>query len=182
MNDRPRQLASPRPAGRRGRGFSVAEALVALAITALLGAALAAATKGAIKSYGVNMGMASLAQTSRTILDRLAGDVRTAVAVDRDTGRLTLIPPVNAEGITEIEYKLSDGTLYYRQTINGTQTSYALVPADGPIQVTSFTVDWVRAEDGEGVWFTRSVTVTLGLQSDENILNATASASLRRNL
>jgi len=178
-----RTQAAARPRGRRPAGFTVAELLLASALLAALGAAMAAATQAFCQTHSENLKLADLAQRGRIILNRLAAETRTASAVNIATNRLTILPAPNAEGLTQIKYELDQGTLYYRRTVNGTETSYPLVESAGDVRVGTFAVSRVTATDGGGVLYTRSVTVRLTLTdtAGRNSIPATVTASLRRN-
>ncbi len=171
------------PTRRRGKGLTVAEMLIALALLAALGGAVAAASHAFLQAHSENVRLADLAQRGRVVLKRLAGETRTAVAVDIGTSRLTIAPAPNGEGLTQLEYELDGGTLYYRRTVNGTETSYPLVDAAGDVRVGTFSVSRVTATDKDGVQYTRSVTVQLTLTDADgrNSLPVTTTATLRRN-
>jgi len=177
---RSRPIGRPR---RLGRGMTVVELLIALALLASLGAAVATATQAFLQAHSENLKLADLAQRGRVILNRLSAETRTATAVSIASNRLTIVPAPNAEGLTQIEYELDQGTLYYRRTVSGTETSYPLVEPTGEVRVGSFQVSWVTATDGEGVQYTRSVTVKLTLTdaAGRNSIPTTVTASLRRN-
>ena len=119
--------------------FTVIEVLLALTILAILLSAVALAMQGGLKCFDESEQIAQLIQTSQVVLNRMMSEVRTAQAVDTDTQRISIIPPENEEGITNIEYEFVDGVLYYRQTINGEQTSQELISSDDAARVISFT-------------------------------------------
>ena len=76
------------------RAFTVAEMIMALVITALLLAAVAAAMHATMYSYKENEQIASVTQTARSILGRMSTDIRTAQAIDYTDGLLSIIPPL----------------------------------------------------------------------------------------
>lgn len=165
-----------------GSAFTVMEALLALTILGLLLAAVAMSMQAGMKNYGENEKIAQLIQTSQVVLNRMMSEIRTAQAVDTDTQRISIIPPENDDGLTNIEYELVDGVLYYRQTINGEQTSQALISSDDVAKVVSFTVSRETAIGEDDLIYTRSVTAALELQAGDNQFTITASACPRRNM
>ena len=162
--------------------FTVIEVLLALTILAILLSAVALAMQGGLKCFDESEQIAQLIQTSQVVLNRMMSEVRTAQAVDTDTQRISIIPPENEEGITNIEYEFVDGVLYYRQTINGEQTSQELISSDDAARVVSFTVSRETAIGEDDLIYTRSVTATLKLQAGDNQFTITASACPRRNM
>lgn len=181
---RPHPAAKPVQSARtrRRRGFTLLEMLISLVIIAMLLAAVAVAMHGVLLSYSENARIAEVVQTSRVVLHRMMSEVRTADAIDTDYNRLSIIPPVNGEGITQIEYQLTEGVLTYQRTINGDTSSQPLISAGENVQLLSFNVSRETAVDGEGQTYTRSVTAQLTLKSGENAFPITASACPRRNL
>ncbi len=181
-----------RQSARRNRsGFTLIEVMLAVTITALLLAAIATAMHASLMSYTVNEKAAAVTQTSRSVINRLVRDVRTADAILSTANSLTIIPPIDGSGITEIQYDFSGGELLYRVTKNGTPSTYVLIEApdqgDGP-GVGSFDVlrevgvrevwdgnEWVDSE------YTKSVTVRLVLQMDGQPFGVTATSAPRRN-
>lgn len=168
-------------ATRKNSGFTLIEMLVAVAILAMLLASVGVALHGALLSYHENEKIAETMQVARVVLNRLVSEVRTADAVDSDSGRVTIIPPVNSEHVTEMEYELNGGVLYYRRVVMGTQESQAFISSDENVQVESFSVTRETDVDGEGVTYTTSLTVQLVLRSGANRFSLTASACPRRN-
>ncbi len=168
-------------ATRKNNGFTIIEMLVAVAIVAMLLATVAVALHGSLVSYRENEKIAETVQVARVVLNRLVSEVRTADAVEYGPQRVTIIPPVNSEHVTEIEYELNGGVLYYRRVVMGTEESQAFISSDENVQVESFNVTRETDVDGEGVTYTTSLTVQLILRSGANIFPLTASACPRRN-
>ncbi len=164
------------------RGFTIVEMLMALTILAILLSAVAMAMQAGFQNYGENTKIAQLTQTARVVLNRMMSEIRTADGVDSSSQRVTIVPPTNPEGLTKIEYELVGGALYCRRTVSGTQTSEPLIASDEEVQVTDFFIDPDIGLDGEGIEYTKSVTVRLDLESGGNSLSVTASACPRRNL
>ena len=174
---------------RRGRGcayagrggFTLIEILVALALMCMLLAAVASAVQGMCNAYTENVRIAEVTQAARVVLYRLVGEARAAEAIEI-TPCLTMTPPANAANITLIKYELINGTLWYRQTINGVETSTAIIPASGDVHVEDFHPTRETGVDAETGMFTRSMTVRLQLRVGSNPLVIKASACPRRNL
>lgn len=164
------------------RGFTIVEMLMALAILAMLLSAVALAMHASLHNYGENTKIAELTQAARVVLNRMMSEIRTAEAVDSASQRVTIVPPTNPAGLTEIEYELDDGVLYCRRIVNSVETSYVLIASGGDVNVTGFTVVRETGLDGEEVEYTKSVTTQLDLQSGDNTFSVTASACPRRNM
>ena len=70
-------------------GFTLVELLLALALMGILLASVAAAFHASIQSYEVNTTIADATQAARSIMDRLARDVRQAHSVTATTSSVT---------------------------------------------------------------------------------------------
>lgn len=165
-------------------GFTLIEVILAVTITALLLAAIATAMHASLMSYTENEKAAAVTQTSRSVINRLVRDVRTAQAVDSTDTSLTIIPPDNGSGITEIQYDFSGGQLLYRVTRNGQQSTHVLIEAPdqgGGPGVGSFDVLREVGQNWEGVDCTKSITVRLVLEMDGRPFGVTATSAPRRN-
>lgn len=167
---------------RASAGFTLAEMLIALAILALLLSALALAMHGVMQSYTENAKIAEVTQTARVVLHRIIGEVRTADAIDSASQRISIIPPANDDGVTEIVYELLGGALQCTRTISGSPVTNELVSSDGSVRVESFSISRETDLDGEGVTYTKSLTAVLALRVGDNAFHVTASACPRRNL
>ncbi len=179
---------------RKNSGFTVVELLLAVAIMAMLLASVAIAMQAALGSYRENEKIAEVMQMSRAVLNRMMSEVRTADAVNSESPQHisiipplnSIIPPLNSEHVTEIEYELVDGALYYRRTVNGEEVTQTFISSDENVQI-QFTVttppELGTAVDEEGVTYTyiKSVTINLTLSSGSNTFKLTASACPRRN-
>ncbi len=166
----------------RKSGFTMAEMLVALVILALLLSAVAVAMQASFQNYSENTKIAQLTQTARVVLHRMMSEIRTAEAIDSDSQRVTIVPPTNPEGLTEIEYELQDGVLYCRRTVNGVKATESLICSDHIAQIVGFNVVRETGLDGEGVEYTKSVTTRLDLQAGDNYFSVSTSACPRRNI
>ena len=168
-------------ASPKNGGFTIVEMLLAVCILAVLMASVAVAFHGSLVNYRENEKIARTIHIARVVLDRLMAEVRTADGIDSDSQRVTIVPPVNPEQITQIEYELSGAVLYYRRIIMGSEESQPFISSDDDVQVESFTVSRQTAVDGEGATYTTSLTVQLVLRSGANRFPLTASACPRRN-
>lgn len=167
---------------RNKSGFTLAEILVSMAITAALLTAVAAALHASINSYQENQKIAAATQTARTVLSRMMRDIRTADAVETTSFSVTIIPPSNPDGLQMIRYESPyDGKLHYYRTVNGDTSEYILIGDEEPISVESFYVSGEKAQDGEGVWYTTRVSAQLRLYVGDNFFFVSASACPRRN-
>jgi len=165
---------------RRTSGFSLIEILISLALTAALLTAVAAAMQASLQSYRQNETITEATQTARSCLARMMREVRTADEVDTTATRLTILPPDDGSGLTQLQYELSNGELLYRRTVSGTTTSQALMAATDDVRISSLNLARVTGTSG-GTTYTKSVTARIGLTADGHSFFTTASASLRRN-
>jgi len=166
---------------RPHRAFTLLETLMALALMAMLLAAVAAATHGVLQSYAENAKIAEVTQAARVILQRMMKEVRTADGVNATDHHVLIVPPVNPEQVTQIEYELVGGTFYRRQTVAGVVEPVALVASGEDLQVLEFAVSRVTAMDGP-IEYTVSLTARLSLKVGDNPFIVTASVCPRRNL
>lgn len=165
---------------RKTTGFSLVEILISLALMAALLTSVAAAIQASLQSYRENETITEASQTARSCLARMMREVRTADEVDSTSARLTILPPADGSGLTQIQYELSGGALYYRRTVGGTTTSQALLAATDDVRISSFNISRVTGSSG-GTTYTKSITARIGLAADGQNFYTTASASLRRN-
>ena len=167
---------------RRRAGLGVVELLIALAITAALLTSVAIAFHASLQTVKENQDISSATNSARIILHRMMAHVRQADAVQTDTARITIIPVVESSDKDEIEFELLDGTLWYRETEDGTTSSYPMLsPADG-LTINSFRVDSEIDTDPNGVDFTSKVTATLAITVNDNPFAITTSTNPRRNV
>ena len=100
--------------------------------------------------------------------------------------RITVIPPLNPEGLTLIEYELVNGSLHYRRTVNGVQSDQVFISSNESVSLEGFDVARETAtaldDEGNSYTYTKSVTATLTLSSGDNSFRVTASVCPRRNL
>jgi len=151
------------------------EMLIALSILAMLLASVAAAVQASLSGHAANDRIAEATQTARVIMTRMMREVRTADDIDSTSTQLTITPPDDGSGLTEIKYELADGKLYLHLTVSGQTHSHILI-GDGSAVPDSFFV--LREDDLEGNPI--SITVRLGLAIDGHVFAMTSSASLRK--
>jgi len=166
---------------RQRTSFTIVEVLMSLAILAMLMSAVGAAVHACLHSYNENTEIAALTQAARSILYRMTRDVRRAAAVEPTSSLLTIFPPDDGSGVTQIQYELVNGALIYRRTVDGSDTDYPLLGSDDEVTVQAFEVDWETGKDWQGLDCTRNVTLHLTLLVDGQTFSSTASAAPRRN-
>ena len=166
---------------KRAKAFSLVEVLLALALSAMLMTAVAAAMDASFWSYDQNDRIADTTQTARAVLGRMANEIRTADAVTTTAGKISIIPPANGLGLTLIEYVYANGALTMNRTVNGVVAVCPLLDNTGDVQVSGFTITATQGLDSQGVTCTRGVTVHLTMTDGNQQFAVTASASPRRN-
>lgn len=166
----------------RQPGFTLAEILLALTVSALLMAAIAAAMHASLTSYKNNEQLAAVTQTARSILNRMSRDIRTAQAISYNAGLLTIIPPDSGNGISEIQYQFSGSQLAYRVTKNGVQTAYDLVGTGDDVQISSFAITDQTGQDWQGMDCIKSIAISATFTADGKSFPFNATARPRRNV
>lgn len=162
--------------------LGIVEMLIALAITAMLLSSVAVAFHVSLNTIDENQKVASATQNGRVVLNRMLTEARRADDVSITTGKVSILPPLDASGIILTVYELKNGTLWYRQTKAGVQSSYAvLAPSDG-VQINSFSANCVMGKDSDGNTCATSITARLDLQIGNNRFAVTASTNPRRNM
>lgn len=162
-------------------GFTVAEMLVALVISAMLLAAVAVALHAWLFSYEQNEQLAAVTQTARAVLNRMTREIRTAQAIDYSGGLLTILPPDDGSGISQMKYENTGSELIYSVTKDGDESSYDLVADTDDVQVSSFSITQETGQDSEGYDCCKSLTIQIVLQVDGKEMPYTATARPRRN-
>ena len=148
------------PSPKKNRGFTLVEALLSLALLAMLLASVAVAVHASLQSYTANDRIASVTQTSRVILSRMMSEVRSADDVDSSATLLTITPPDDGSGLTQIQYEYTSGGLHYRRTVNGVQSDDILT-GDGADEIVISAFSIVREDSGEGVPLSVKVRLVL---------------------
>jgi type II secretory pathway pseudopilin PulG len=157
------------------------EAILTLAILSILLTALGSAVFVAMESFRENQYIATASQTTRGTLQRMMREIRTSAAVDANTTTITLIPPPDGTGLTQIQYQYDSAAkqLNYKRTVNGTTTSYVACGSGGSL--TGFTVASQSGTDWQGLACIKNVRITMTLQIGPQTFTVTSSASPRRN-
>jgi prepilin-type N-terminal cleavage/methylation domain-containing protein len=179
-----RRLWRNPPTGVRRRtrsAFTLVEALVTLAILAVLLAALGSAVYAAMESFRENQRIATASQTARGLLQRMMREIRTAAAVDANSTTITLIAPPDANGLTMIQYQYDSANkrLNYKRTVYGTTTSYVACGDNGLL--TRFTISTQSGKDWQGLTCIKNIRIIMTLQLGPEAFTVTSSASPRRN-
>ena len=165
----------------RNHGFTLAEMLLALVISAMLLAAIATAMHASLMSYKENEKVSTVTQTARSILSRMTRDIRTAEAINYIPGVLTIIPPDVGSDVT-IQYTQTGSGLSYRITKDGVSTTQALVAGTDDVQIDSFTVTEETGLDWEGYTCTKSLAMQIVFLIDGQRFPIAATARPRRNI
>jgi len=163
MSVKPKKLKS---------GFTVAELLIALAISGILLAAMAVAINASFINYQENEYIFKTINNARQALSRMTTQLRTASAVDpnTDSSQCSFIT-AGGEDIT-YRYNSSDNKLY----LDNTSGSYVLCK-----DVSAMTFQKETASD-EGVVYVKSVQILMTLLSGDYERTVSASAVIKKNL
>ncbi len=177
----PQRTRNIRWRGQHTEAFTLVEVLLSLAILAMLMAAVGGAVFASLDSYEENENIATATQATRSVLDRIARDIRTATAVSAGSTQITIITPAGSEAQQiDYEWDTGDRVLYYRRNVDGSTTSYPLL-GDGEVTIDSFTVTYETGLDWQGTSCTKSVSVSIAIAIDGKTFTMTASAAPRRN-
>ena len=155
-------------------GFSLAELLIALAITAILLVAVAIAFNASVINYSENEDIFRTINNARQALSRMTSQIRTADAVDPNsaTNECSLIT-ANNDDIT-YRYNSGDKKLYLIDNSSG--NSYTLCD-----NVTAMTFTKNTATEGS-VTYVKSVQISIIVASGDIQRAVSAAAVVRRNL
>jgi ABC-type microcin C transport system permease subunit YejB len=128
--------------------------------------------------------MAYIARLTRLgMLDVLGSDyIRTAQAIRYSGGLMTIIPPDDGSGISQIQYELSGSTLIYRVTKSGVETTQNLVAPGDDVNINSFAITEETGQDWQGLDCTKSLALTVVFTMDGKDYPFTATARPRRNI
>jgi len=157
-------------------GFTVAELLLALAITAVLLAAVAVAFNASIINYRENEDVFKTINGARQALFRITSQLRTANAVDPNSpdNECTLITAAS-ENIT-YRYNNADNKLYLITNDNLSDSDYVLCD-----NVTAMTFKKIAATEG-ATTYVKSVQISITVQSGNVQRTVSAAAVMRKNL
>ncbi len=160
----------------RGRGFTLVEILIALAITAMLLTAVAVAFNASVINYTENESIYKTVNSARQALFRITSQLRTATWADPNapSNECTLIT-AEGENLT-YRYDSSAQVLYLITNNDNSDSDYVLCEG---VEAMTFTKG-VFVEDS--VTKVRSVQVAITVAAGGVRKKMTAAAVIRRNL
>jgi len=157
-------------------GFTIAELLLALAITAMLLAAVAVAFNASVINYRENENIFKTINNARQALSRITSQLRTANAVDPGSpnNECTLI---TADG-KDITYRFNntDNKLYLITNDDSSDGDYVLCDN---VTAMTFTKDTATKES---VIYVKSVEISITVTSGDIQRTVSAAAVIRKNL
>jgi len=157
-------------------GFTIAELLLALAITAMLLAAVAVAFNASVINYRENENIFKTINNARQALSRITSQLRTANAVDPGSpnNECTLI---TADG-NDITYRFNntDNKLYLITNDDSSDSDYVLCDN---VTAMTFTKDTATKES---VIYVKSVEISITVTSGDIQRTVSAAAVIRKNL
>jgi prepilin-type N-terminal cleavage/methylation domain-containing protein len=158
------------------KAFTLAELLIALAVTAMILAAVATAFNASIINYKQNKDLFQAVNNSRQALSRITTQLRSATAVDTasPTNECTLITAAG-EDIT-YQYNSSDSTLYLVTNDDLTDEDYIICE-----DVTAVTFTKQTDSDG-GPTFVKSMLISMVITVDDISQTVSSAVVIRRNL
>ena len=159
------------------RALTLAEMLIALAITAILLVAVAVAFNASVISYRENENAFKAVNSARQALFRITTQLRTAVAVDPNaaSNECSLITADGNDDIT-YRYNSADNRLYLITNDNPSDRDYVL--CDNVTAMTFTKNTFVR----DAVVYVKSVQMSMTVQSGSLQKTLVAAAVVRRNL
>ncbi len=158
-------------------GFTIAELLIALVITAMLMVAVTFALSASMMSYRQNEDIFNAVNSARQALYRITTQLRTATAVDPN-GPANECAFITADG-QNITYSFNsgEGKLYLITNDITTDSDYVLCD-----NVSAMTFTREIRIDEESVTFVASVQVSMTVQVGDAERKVSAAAVVRRNL
>ena len=157
-------------------GFTVAELLIALAISAMLLVAVAVAFNASATNYRQNEDIFKVVNSARQALFRMTSQLRTASAVDPNAppNECTMITAAD-ENLT-YRYNSGDNKLYLVTNDDLSDSDYVLCDN---VTAMNCTKQWV-IEDA--VIIVQSVQISITVASNDVEKTISAAAAIRRNL
>jgi prepilin-type N-terminal cleavage/methylation domain-containing protein len=154
-------------------GFTIAELLIALAVVSILLTAVAIAFNASVTNYRVNENIFKSISAARQAMHRMTTEIRTAEAVDPNTGS-NICSLILADEATLVDYRYqpSEDTLY----LDTGGDSYLLCE-----NVTAMTFS-KNIETGEYGPYVKSVQISMTVTSGDISQTISAAAVVRRNL
>ncbi len=158
-------------------GFTVAELLIALAISAMLLVAVAVAFNASAVNYQQNEDIFKVVNSARQALFRITSQLRTASAVDPNAppNECTMLTAAN-ENIT-YRYNSGDNKLYLVTNDDLSDSDYVLCD-----NVTAMNCTKTAVFDEEGWLIVKSVQISITVASSNVEKTISAAAAIRRNL
>ncbi|MHC4396694.1 MAG: PilW family protein [Planctomycetota bacterium] len=157
-------------------GFTIAEVLIAMAITGLLLAAVAVSFNASVMGYRENEDIFKTINDGRQALFRITTQVRTAAAVDPNSpANECTLATVGGENIT-YQYNNIDNKLY--QIDNSTSNTYLLCDNVTAMIFTKAT----DIDPSDGLEYVKSIQVSMTVQNNNTEKTFVAAAVVRRNL
>jgi prepilin-type N-terminal cleavage/methylation domain-containing protein len=157
---------------RTGKGFTLVETLLALAISAMLLAAVATAFNASVINYHENERMYEALNNARQALLRMTAQLRTGSAVD-PAAATTACSFFTADG-QDITYEYRTDTHQLVLITNADGHEYVLCN-----DVTGLTFTRVPTDDGADC---KSVRISLTVQAGNRSQTLSSAAVIRRNL
>lgn len=154
------------------RGFTLAECLIALAISALLLTAIAVAFNASLTNYQANEEMYRAVNNARQALARMTSQLRTGHFVDPNAASTTCNFYTAADEDITYEFRPADNTLYLITNSDGSE--YVLCD-----NVVAATFTKTPTADGTDC---KSVQMLLTVQCGDTQRALSAAAVIRRNL
>lgn len=158
---------------KRTKGFTVAELLISLAITAMILAAIATAFDASASNYQQNQAIYEANNGCRQALAKITQELRGATAVDPDTNEYTC-SFLSASGESLTYYYLSLNAKLYVLTESGIH-----VVCDN-VTDASFTKS--TAVDAHGLTYVKSVQISMTVASGDITATMPAAVVIRKNL
>jgi prepilin-type N-terminal cleavage/methylation domain-containing protein len=157
-------------------GFTIAELLIALAISAMLLVAVAVAFNASAVNYQENEDIFKVVNSARQALFRMTSQLRTAGAVDpiAPSNECTMITAAG-ENIT-YRYNSADNKLYLITNDDLSDSDYVLCD-----NVTAMTCSKTTAVV-DAITIVKSVQISITVASDDVQKTISAAATIRRNL
>ena len=159
-------------------GFTLAEVLIALAITGLLLSAVAVTFNASVMGYQENEDIFKTINDGRQALFRITTQLRTAADVDPCTpNNECSLHTANGDNIT-YQYNDTDSKLYLITNDDLTDSDYLLCD-----NVTAMVFTKAKDVDSStGLDYVKSVQISMTIQNNNTIKTFTAAAVIWRNL
>ena len=158
-------------------GFTIAELLITLAISALLLAAVAAAINASFINYTENENMFKTRNSARQALTRITTQLRTATAVDANEPAYQCSMVTADNNDITYQYNSSDNKLYLITNDDLMDDDYVLCD-----NVTAMTVTKQTGVDVDSVTYVKNVQITITVEKGGTKQTLSTAAVIRRNV